>query len=103
MSYIGALGVNIFEDEIEDTVDTISASITIDINHTSNYVLTTSNVLASRINDTSNVFVITVKDTSNYVDRLDLCLKALEGTEEVPAILIQHHHFHLYPLQVYCH
>jgi hypothetical protein len=84
MSYIGALGVNIFEDEIEDTVDTISASITIDINHTSNYVLTTSNILATRINDTSNVFVISVKDTSNYADRLDLCIKSLEGTEGSP-------------------
>ena len=55
--YIGALGLNNFQDEIDDAVDTLSTSITLDINHTSNYVWTTSNILVTRINDTSNVLV----------------------------------------------
>jgi hypothetical protein len=48
-----------------------------ELEHTNNYVLTTS-----------NVFVITIKDTRNYADRLDLCLKVLEGTEGPPVDII---------------
>jgi hypothetical protein len=84
MSYIGVLGVNTFDDEIEDAINILVNRIISDFNYTSNYVWTTSNIIATRINDTSNVFVITVKDTSNYVDTLDLCLKVLEGTEGSP-------------------
>ena len=73
MSYIGALGASSFKDEIDDAVDTLASSIAIDINNTSNYVWTTSNILIGRI-----------KDTSNYADRLDLRIKALEGTEGSP-------------------
>ncbi len=81
MSYIGALGINTFDDEIEDASNTLVDRIVSDINYTSNYVLSTSNVLVGRIRDTSNVFVIAVRDTSNYEDRLDLRIKALEGSE----------------------
>ena len=52
MSYIGALGVNTFDDEIEDVSNILVDRIVSDINDTSNYVLTTSNILATRINDT---------------------------------------------------
>ena len=76
MSYIGALGVNTFDDEIEDASNTLVNRIVSDINYTSNYVWTTSNILATRINDTSNVLVQRITDevghTSNYADRLDL-------------------------------
>jgi hypothetical protein len=84
MSYIGILGINTFDDEIEDASNTLVDRIVSDINYTSNNVLSTSNVLVGRIRDTSNVFVISVKDTSNYADRLDLSIKALEGTEGSP-------------------
>ncbi len=84
MSYIGALGVNTFDDEIEDANNMFVDRIVSDINHTSNYVLGTSNILATRINDTSNVFVIAIKDTSNYADSLRLRINALEGTEGTP-------------------
>ena len=64
MSYIGALGVNTFDDDIEDVSNTLVDRIVSDINDTSNYVWTTSNILATRINDksnyvwtTSNIFV----------------------------------------------
>ena len=43
--YIGALGLNNFQDEIDDAVDTLSTSITTDINHTSNYVLATRPII----------------------------------------------------------
>ena len=49
--YIGALGLNKFDDEIEDASNTLSASITVNINDTSNYVLVTSNILVTRITD----------------------------------------------------
>jgi hypothetical protein len=95
MSYIGASGINTFDDEIEDTNNILVVRIVSDMNYTNNYVWDTSNILTTRINvtsnvlvtqinDTSNVFVITVKDTSNYAYRLDLCLKVLEGTEGSP-------------------
>jgi hypothetical protein len=95
MSYIGASGINTFDDEIEDDNNILVDCIVSDINNTNNYVWTTSNilttrindtsnVLATQINDTSNVFVIAVKDTSNCTYRLDLCLKVLEGTEGSP-------------------
>ena len=74
MSYIGALGINKFEEEIEDVSNTLVSRIVSDINYTSNYVLSTSNILVGRI-----------RDTSNYADRLDLRIKALEGTEGSPA------------------
>ena len=77
MSYIGATGLNEIDGLIEDAIDTLSASITININDTSNYVLATSNILVQRITDE-------VGHTSNYADRLDLRLKALEGTEGSP-------------------
>jgi hypothetical protein len=60
MSYIGALGVNTFDDELEDTSNILVGRIAADINNTSNYVCTTSNVLATRITDE-------VGYTSNYV------------------------------------
>jgi hypothetical protein len=85
MSYIGALGVNTFDDEIEDANNILVDRIVSDINHTSNYVLVTSNILVGCIRDTSNVLVQRITDevghTSNYADRLDLRLKVLEGTE----------------------
>ena len=84
MSYIGALGVNTFDDEIEDASNILVNRIVSDINNTSNYVLATSNILVGRIRDTSNVFVIDVKDTSNYADSLGLRINALEGTEGTP-------------------
>ncbi len=71
MNYIGALGVNTFDDEIEDANNILVDRIVSDINHTCNYVLETSNILATRINDTSNVLVQRITDevghTSNYV------------------------------------
>ena len=51
MSYIGALGVNTFDDEIEDASNILVNRIVSDINHTSNYVLVTSNILVKRITD----------------------------------------------------
>ena len=77
MSYIGATGLNEIDDLIEDASNTLVNRIVSDINHTSNYVLTTSNVLVKRITDE-------VGHTSNYADRLDLRIKALEGTEGSP-------------------
>ena len=50
MTYIGATGVNTFQDEI----DTLSSSIAIDIINTSNYILETSNIL---VNTKSNVAI----------------------------------------------
>ena len=44
MSYIGALGVNTFDDEIEDASNTLVNRIVSDINYTSNYVWTASNI-----------------------------------------------------------
>ena len=83
--YIGALGLETFDDAIEDASNTLVKRIVADINYTSNYVLTTSNILVTRINDTSNVLVQRITDevghTSNYADRLDLRIKVLEGTE----------------------
>jgi hypothetical protein len=49
-----------FQDELDDAVDTLS---TTDVNHTSNYILVTSNILVKRITDE-------VRYTSNYVERL---------------------------------
>ena len=81
MSYIGALGVNTFDDEIEDTSNILVNRIVYDINNTSNYVWTTSNILVGCIRDTSNVLVQRITDevghTSNYADRLDLHIKSL--------------------------
>ena len=84
MSYIGALGVNTFDDEIEDASNILVNRIVSDINNTSNYVLATSNILATRIDNTSNYVLATsnilatrIKDTSNI---FDLRIKALEGT-----------------------
>ena len=76
--YIGALGLETFDDAIESVSNTLVARIVSDITNTSNYVLTTSNILIGRIvsdiNDTSNY----VKITSNI---LEARIKALEGTE----------------------
>ena len=73
MSYIGALGVNTFDDEIEDVSNILVDRIVSDINDTSNYVCTTSNILATRINDTSNyvwttsnIFVCCISCSSRY-------------------------------------
>ena len=89
MSYIGATGLNEIDDliasSIEDASNTLVNRIVYDINNTSNYVWTTSNILVGCIRDTSNVLVQRITDevghTSNYADRLDLRIKALEGTE----------------------
>ena len=82
--YVGALGLNTFDDEIEDASNILVNRIVSDINNTSNYVLATSNILVGRIRDTRNVFVIAVKDTSNYADSLRLRINALEGTAGTP-------------------
>jgi hypothetical protein len=56
MSYIGATGLNEIDDliasSIEDVSNTLVNRIVSGINYTSNYVWTTSNILATRINDT---------------------------------------------------
>jgi hypothetical protein len=62
MSYIGALGLETFDDAIEDTSNTLVNRIVYDINNTNNYVWTTSNVLATRINDTSNVLATRINE-----------------------------------------
>ena len=51
--YVGALGLNTFDDEIEDASNILVNRIVSDINNTSNYVLATSNILVGRIRDTS--------------------------------------------------
>jgi hypothetical protein len=88
MSYIGALGVSTFDDEIEDPNNTLVNRIVSDINNTINYECTTSNILVGCIRDTSNVLVQRITDevghTSNYADRLDLRIKTLEGSEGSP-------------------
>ena len=45
MSYIGALGVNTFDDEIEDVSNILVDRIVSDIKDTSNYVLVTSSYI----------------------------------------------------------
>ena len=109
--YIGATGLDIFEDAIsiaiEETTNTLTTLIITQDNlqagYTSNYVLSTSNILVERITDeidftsnyvlsTSNILIGRISDTSNYVlstsnilvertkqleDRVD----DLEGTE----------------------
>jgi len=105
--YIGATGLDIFDDAIanaiEETTNTLTNLITTQDNlqagYSSNYVLSTSNILVGRISDTSNYVLSTsnilvgrISDTSNYVlstsnilvervkqleDRVD----DLEGTE----------------------
>ena len=50
MTYIGATGL----DSFTDAIDTLSASISIDIINTSNYILETSNIL---VNTKSNVAI----------------------------------------------
>jgi hypothetical protein len=79
--YIGTLGLETFDDAIEDASNTLVNRIVYDINNTINYVLTTRNILATRINDTSNVLATRIKDTSNV---LATRIKALEGTEGSP-------------------
>ena len=56
MSFIGALGYNTFDKEIDDVI----------IN-TSNHILDTSNVISNHILDTSNVMSNHILDTSNYI------------------------------------
>ena len=78
---MGALGLNTFDDEIEDASNILVNRIVSDINNTSNYVLATSNILVGRIRDE-------VGYTSNYVlatsNVLATRIKALEGTEGTP-------------------
>ena len=78
---MGALGLNTFDDEIEDASNTLVNRIVSDINNTRNYVLGTSNILVGRIRDE-------VGYTSNYVlatsNVLATRIKALEGTEGTP-------------------
>jgi hypothetical protein len=76
------LGLDTFDDELEDASHILVGRITADINNTINYVLVTSNVLATRITDevgyttnyvctTSNVLATRIIDevgyTINYV------------------------------------
>ena len=105
--YIGATGLDIFEDAITEAIDDLTTLIITQDNlqagYTSNYVLSTSNILVKRITDevdftsnyvlsTSNILIGRISDTSNYVlstsnilvertkqleDRVD----DLEGTE----------------------
>ena len=105
--YIGATGLDIFEDAIAEAIDDLTTLIITQDNlqagYTSNYVLSTSNILVERITDevdftsnyvlsTSNILIGRISDTSNYVkitsnilvertkqleDRVD----DLEGTE----------------------
>jgi hypothetical protein len=49
--YVGALGLNVFDDEIEDAISILTANTATDIYNTSNYVLITSNILVERITD----------------------------------------------------
>ena len=79
--YIGALGLETFDDAIESVSNTLVNRIVSDINYTSNYVWSTSNILATRINDTSNVLATRINDTSNV---LATRMKVLEGTEGSP-------------------
>ena len=79
MRYIGALGVNTFDDEIEDASNTLVNRIVLDINNTSNYVWTTSNILVGCIRNTSNVLTTRINDTSNI---LATRIKSLEGTPD---------------------
>ena len=88
MSYIGALGANTFDDEIEDVSNTIVNRIVLDINDTSNYVWTTSDIFAKEIEHTSNyvwttsdIFVKEIEHTSNYVwTTSDIFVKEIEHT-----------------------
>ena len=92
MTYIGALGFDTFQDEIESVRNSLATRI----NGTRNYVWTTINILATRINETSNISTTRINDTSNvlvkritdevrhtsnYADCLDLRIKSLERTE----------------------
>jgi hypothetical protein len=81
MSYIGTLGVNTFDDEVEDTSNILVNRIVSYINNTSNYVLATSNILVGRITDEVGYTTNYVLSTSNI---LGVRIKTLEGTEGSP-------------------
>ena len=69
--YIGATGLDIFEDAISDAIEETTNTLTtliitqdnLQAGYSSNYVLSTSNILIGRINDTSNY----VLSTSNIL------------------------------------
>jgi hypothetical protein len=95
MTWIGTLGLNTFNNEIEDINNTLVNRIVSDINDTSNYVLATSNIFVKEITHTSNyvwitknIFVKEIEHTSNYVlstsNILEKRIKALEGSEGTP-------------------
>ena len=72
--YIGALGLETFDDTIEDTSNILVSRIATDINDTSNYVLSTNDIFVKRIENTSNyvlatsnTFIGRIENTSNYV------------------------------------
>ena len=84
--YIGATGLDIFEDAISDAIEETTNTLTtliitqdnLQAGYSSNYVLSTSNILVERITDevdftsnyvlsTSNILVKRIHDTSNYV------------------------------------
>ena len=88
MSYIGATGLNEIDDLIEDATNTLINRIIIEDIYGSNYTDRVS-IFSSNYTDKvgiygSNYTDRQIKDTSNYADRLDLRIKALEGTEGSP-------------------
>ena len=89
MSYIGALGVNTFDDEIEDVSNILVNRIIIEDIYGSNYTDKVS-IFSSNYTDKVGIFSSNytdrqINDTSNYVkitsNILEARIKALEGTE----------------------
>ena len=64
MSFIGATGLNTFDDEIENTSNYITRTSF----DTSNYIVNTSNIITNHILDTSNILSnYILNDTSNFI------------------------------------
>ena len=78
MSFIGALGYNTFDKEIDDVITNTSNHILDTSNIITNYILDTRNIITSNILDTSNCILDTsniignhILDTSNYTTRIE--------------------------------
>ena len=100
MSFIGALGCNTFDKEIDEVIintsDHILITSNIISNHildTNNYIFDTSNMISNHMCDTSNVtsdyfldtsYVISnhILDTSNYTARIEEELSLLNYPQE---------------------
>ena len=67
MSFIGALGYNTFDKEIDEVVINTSNHILDTSNIISNHILDTSNIISNHILDTSNIISNHILDTSNYI------------------------------------